>query len=102
MGSIYIYKCSACKYKAKVSGSKDRGFEIFTETKVCLNCKEVMDVGTDIVKDMKSAKKIKRSLTKLKPRCPECGSVKIQPWEDCTCPKCGEKMRKGALAYLWD
>lgn len=102
MGSIYRYNCTSCKYKVKVSGGKDRGFEIFTETKVCLNCKEVMDVGTDVVKGMKSATKIKRSLAKSKPRCPECGSVKIKPWEDCTCPKCGGKMKKGARAYFWD
>ncbi|OHB44928.1 MAG: hypothetical protein A2178_02385 [Planctomycetes bacterium GWC2_49_10] len=102
MGSIYRYKCAACNYQAEVSGGKDRGFEIFTETKVCLNCKEVMDVGTDVVKDMKSAKRIKRDLAKSKPHCPVCGSEKIRPWKDCTCPKCGGKMKKGALAYLWD
>jgi len=104
MGSIYRYKCTACKYQAEVSGCKDRGFEIFTETKVCPDCRKVMDVGTYLVKGMKSAKKNKRNLPKSKPCCPKCGSLKIQSWKVHSCPKCGGKMEKdpGRPICFWD
>lgn len=104
MGSTYSYKCITCKYQVAVSGGKDRGFEIFTETKVCPDCKKVLDVGMDVVGDMKSAKVIKRNLAKAEPRCPECGSFRIKTWKVHDCPKCGGKMKRntGGPVYLWD
>jgi len=43
MGALFYFKCEKCGYTAEVSGGKDSGFFISTETKMCSNCRRIVD-----------------------------------------------------------
>jgi hypothetical protein len=44
MAQIRQYRCPKCDYRAEVSGGEDRGLEIYTQTIVCKDCRELRDV----------------------------------------------------------
>ena len=44
MGGLFEFKCPNCGYQAEVSGGEDCGFFARTETMVCKNCLQVVDV----------------------------------------------------------
>jgi len=46
MGHSYCFECSRCGYRAKVSGRADRGLDLFVQTIVCRDCKELYDAVT--------------------------------------------------------
>ena len=48
MGRSYWFECARCGYRAKVSGRADRGINLFVETIVCQDCKQLYDVVTRI------------------------------------------------------
>lgn len=48
MGRTYLFECSRCGYRAKVSGGADRGFHFAVQTIVCGECKELYDAVTDL------------------------------------------------------
>jgi hypothetical protein len=43
MGRSYWFECSKCGYRAKVSGRADRGLNLFVQTVICRDCKELYD-----------------------------------------------------------
>ena len=43
MGRSYLFECSRCGYRARVSGRADRGVEFFVQSIVCADCKELYD-----------------------------------------------------------
>jgi hypothetical protein len=43
MGRSYLFECSKCGYKAKVSGGEDRGLEFSVQTIACLDCRMLYD-----------------------------------------------------------
>ncbi len=46
MGRSYWFECAKCGYRAKVSGRTDRGVNLFVQTIVCQDCKELYDAVT--------------------------------------------------------
>jgi hypothetical protein len=48
MGRTYLFECSRCGYRAKVSGGVDRGFHVAIQTVVCGECKELYDAVTGL------------------------------------------------------
>lgn len=101
MGTTHEYTCKRCGYAAHVSGGKDCGMLAVVETRVCRDCRSVVDVligcrGQDgptgdpeYDKDMD--------------KCPECGSSELGTWPRYRpCPKCGLRMSKGKRYSLWD
>jgi hypothetical protein len=44
MAQIRQFRCPGCAYCAEVSGGEDRGLELYTQTIVCDECKELHDV----------------------------------------------------------
>jgi hypothetical protein len=46
MGKSYLYECSRCGYRARVSGQADRGTDVFVETIHCAECRMIVDVVT--------------------------------------------------------
>jgi len=48
MGRSYWFECPRCGYRAKVSGRADRGLNLFVQTIVCQDCKELYDAVTRI------------------------------------------------------
>jgi hypothetical protein len=43
MGRSYLFECSKCGYKAKVSGGLDSGFQFFVQTTACRDCRVIFD-----------------------------------------------------------
>jgi hypothetical protein len=43
MGRSYLFECSKCEYKAKVSGGADSGFQFFVQTAACRDCRTLFD-----------------------------------------------------------
>ena len=48
MGRSYWFECVRCGYRAKVSGGSDRGLNVFVQTLVCRECKELFDAVTKL------------------------------------------------------
>lgn len=48
MGRSYWFECAKCGYRAKVAGRADRGVNVFVQTIVCHDCKELYDAVTRI------------------------------------------------------
>lgn len=48
MGRSYWFECVRCGYRAKVSGGSDRGLNLFVQTAVCRDCKELFDAVTKV------------------------------------------------------
>jgi len=46
MGRSYLFECSRCGYRAKVSGKTDRGLDFFVQTILCRDCKQLHDAVT--------------------------------------------------------
>jgi len=48
MGRSYHFECARCGYRAKVSGRPDRGLDLYVQTIVCRDCKQLYDAVTRI------------------------------------------------------
>jgi len=43
MGRSYLFECSKCGYKARVSGGEDSGLQFTVQTAVCRDCRILFD-----------------------------------------------------------
>lgn len=101
MGELHTFECPSCGYHAEVSGGKDRGFIAFTQTKVCQNCRQVVDVLTGKATKLSAAQAI--IIPKAKQECPACKGHDLKAWKGRLCPKCGGKMALGlGPICMWD
>lgn len=101
MGELNFFECSSCNYHAEVSGGKDRGFVAFTQTKVCQDCRQVVDVLVGEAGKLSGPKAT--TIPKAKQQCPTCKGHNLKVWKGRACPKCGGKMKKGGgLICMWD
>jgi len=48
MGRTYLFECSRCGFRAKVSGRADKGFTFVVQTISCRNCKNLYDAVTRV------------------------------------------------------
>jgi len=46
MGRTYVFECSQCGYRVRVSGGADRGFHFAVQTLLCFECKQLYDAVT--------------------------------------------------------
>jgi hypothetical protein len=98
MGEWFEFKCHGCGYRAEVSGGEDCGMIAVTETMVCENCQELVDVQVGYALPLYHGEWDKNMT-----RCPVCHSDDVTPWEKgWPCPKCGKRMVKGGSVCLWD
>jgi hypothetical protein len=76
MGRTYLFECSRCEFRAKVSGRADKGFALQVQTILCRDCKNLYDAVTRLktaelppTKTRKGAAEIRGSnLLKTQPR----------------------------------
>jgi hypothetical protein len=98
IGQQFEFRCPQCGYRVTVSGGKDCGIIIETQTMTCKACQEVVDVMVGFTTTSSPPKR-----DKTIGHCPECNSTNVTPWgKGRPCPKCGKKMTKGMLVRLWD
>jgi hypothetical protein len=97
MGCCQTYHCESCGLRATVSGGRDRGFYTETETRYCLQCEKLVDVGIrlwckELLPGLLPASRVRGLLTAEKEfgLCPSCKSSDGRAWvAGHACPKCG-------------
>jgi hypothetical protein len=99
MGAKYVYTCR-CGYESEVSGQEDMGFAVRTQTMICADCKEVVDVVIGApMPDIPLDDEIKDIIGK----CSTCKGIHVTKWpESQPCPKCNSSMEQGEMTILWD
>jgi hypothetical protein len=121
MGRMFLFECSKCGYRARVSGGAAGGRYVSVQTILCADCKELYDAviafkpSARRESNPKSAPKFDALLNrlpprgarrwiKLKPACPISPRHRIRPWKQPDkCPKCGVFLDPGAMPFrLWD
>ena len=103
MGLRYLGTCEQCSYQGMASGGRDCGFFVWTESVICNNCTELLDVqigytrGADEVGMEKQTWHLRRCSTCRRKR-------DILTWDEShPCPKCGATMvREEEGGLLWD
>jgi hypothetical protein len=131
MGRTYVFECTKCGCKAKVSGRPERGVRFAVNTVSCKQCKQLYDVITRLklpqpgdreIDDEPPAEELKPpafesvvnrlSLVKAKKyrwvafelHCPRSPGHQVHAWKDPgKCPRCGIFMERSALPFcLWE
>jgi hypothetical protein len=100
MGFRQTYGCASCGLQATVSGGKDQGFYVETETRYCPHCQTLDDVCLnlwckDMLPDLLPPSRVEELLEAEKEfgMCPSCKRLGGQPWvAGRPCPKCGGKV----------
>jgi hypothetical protein len=101
MGWRQTYRCDSCRLEATVSGGKDQGFYVETETRYCPHCRSLDDVGLslwckDLLPGLLPPSRIEGLLEAEKDfgLCPSCKRLGGVPWSAGNpCPKCGGNMQ---------
>jgi hypothetical protein len=70
MGRSYLFECPRCGYRAKVSGKPDRGLDLFVQTILCHDCKDLHDAVIKLRIPDESALSLPRPGLGLKSRRP--------------------------------
>jgi predicted nucleic acid-binding Zn ribbon protein len=121
MGRIYLFECSECGYRARVSGGADRGRHIAIQTILCANCRELYDVVVEFKasRQNESHPKVAPKFSELLNRLPPDGALKWIKFKlDCPvsllhrarvwkqpdkCPKCGMHLELDGKPFrIWD
>ncbi|MFH0945425.1 MAG: hypothetical protein V2A76_09535 [Planctomycetota bacterium] len=104
MGAMSIYRCGACGYEATVCGRRDLGMLVEVETRVCTECRAVVDVA--LGRPALDSKADEESMPPLGPlrQCPYCERPVTQVWPaDRPCPRCDGTMDSSQESLiLWD
>jgi hypothetical protein len=121
MGRTYLFECSGCGYRARVSGGADRGRHIAIQTILCANCRELYDVVVEFKASLQKENHPKAApgfavlLNRLPPRgvrkwikselaCPVSPLHRIHAWKQPDkCPKCGMYLGSDGMPFrIWD
>ena len=108
MGEKRELICPNCNYGVLTSGGLDRGFYVYTNTFVCLDCKSIIDVAVSESKHRNNLHSVEAPINPTQPvinECPKCKSNDLVIWnaEKRICPKCGTHLNvNGGIRVLWD
>jgi hypothetical protein len=121
MGRTYLFECSRCGYRARVSGGVDRGRHVAVQTILCIDCKELYDAVIEFKpsssreNNPKAIPRFAALLNRLPPRggrrwvkfklvCPNSVRHRIRLWKQPDkCPKCGTFLEPGPIPFRrWD
>ena len=89
MGQHTTYKCTNCSYSTLIAGRRDVTMTAVTDTFICRNCKELVDI---VVGEFGQLSPIEIDKKNPGYTCPNCGSGShLKKWKPHKrpCPKCG-------------
>ena len=92
MGYRIVHICDNCSYEAMITGGKDFGFFIITETLECAGCQTLADYEVAPTPGYDEA----RFGPIQDPRCDQCDQTNLKPWsleDQGHCPRCYYPMR---------
>jgi len=98
MGTKFTYQCNKCDYSAHISGGRDVGMIVKTNTYICNKCKDIVDVITEYWTDVT----INESRIG---KCPKCNSSEyLEEWDNkkSPCPKCDGTMNVSPNTVITD
>jgi hypothetical protein len=107
MGWSQGYRCDSCGLHAVVSGGKDRGFYVETETRYCPHCQKLDDISLslwckELLPELLPESRIEWLLQREREfgLCPSCKRPGGRPWvAGSPCPKCGGSVQ--AIEREW-
>jgi hypothetical protein len=121
MGRTYLFECSGCGYRARVSGGEDRGERMAVQTILCANCRELYDAVVEFKASLqkeshpKTAPRFAVLLNRLPPcdvrkwikfklACPVSPLHRVHMWKQPDkCPKCGVYLGSDGMPFrIWD
>jgi hypothetical protein len=121
MGRTYLFECSGCGYRARVSGGADRSERMAVQTILCADCRELYDavvefkVSRQKENHPKTAPRFSVLLNRLPPRgarkwiklklaCPVSPLHRVRMWnQPDKCPKCGVYLELDGKPFrIWD
>jgi hypothetical protein len=127
VGKTYLFECSHCLYRAKVSGGADGGVDCEIQTVRCRECRELMDVFTRVRRRMdagdadgvkfpgffrpeipplvlRDGKAGKLVWKKFELSCPVSAKHFVESWNNPgRCPRCGAFMEQNGFPFrVWD
>jgi hypothetical protein len=110
LGEHFTFRCSQCGYSAEISGGSDAGYSFCTQTILCFECKELMDIVTAVVRGeqqagMEITGEIADSpLLNVRMKCEKDSSHHWREWNSPdVCPRCNNPMSHDPnLITLWD
>ena len=124
MGRTYLFECSLCQYRAKISGGADSGLHCEVQTVRCRDCRELFDVFTRVRRRPGAVAKFLQFFRpeippvvlrgggagqplvweKFKLTCPVQPKHLVEAWNDPgRCPRCCNFLEKNGLPFrLWD
>src|SRR5215208_5479926 len=62
MGRTYLFDCSRCGYRARVSGRADHGFNVCVQTITCQDCTQLYDAVTRVKRPLASGLEAQKQL----------------------------------------
>ena len=132
VGRTYLFECSLCQYRAKVSGGEDSGLHCVIQTVVCRECRELFDAfrrqrryadAADVIRfpgfyrpeippvilgdssvNPRRGRAPKLIWHGFELACPVDAQHHVEPWRDPgRCPRCGNYLEKNGLPFrVWD
>jgi len=121
MGRTYLFECSKCGYRARVSGGADEGQHVCLQTVLCADCKELYDaviafkpstckaILPDIAPQFaillnRLPPRGVRQWHEFKPACPLSPRHRVRVWKQPDkCPKCGTYLDPSPTPFRrWD
>ena len=98
MGTYYQFTCGECDFETEVSGGFDIGMVAATQTIICRDCGNLVDV---LVGDAPTTDP--EDVVSMTLHCPTSTRHEVAQWNHPgPCPKCGKTMTRGAETVLWD
>lgn len=100
MGTSYRYVCTTCDYSAIVSGGPDAGWIVKTQTGICRQCDQLVDVITELREPGVSPLGMSEVTIG---GCPNCRANVTEFWNDGdACPRCGGAFGPRLGVMDWD
>jgi len=101
MGECFKFSCPVCGYAAEVSGGRDSGEGHCTQTILCFDCKELMDVVAAVLSGfekpgMELTGESEENLLLVRIKCQRGSNHNWREWNaPDVCPRCGNSMELG-------
>ena len=105
MGYLYEYFCPNCGYKTCLSDEAELHPVLGWTPKTslhCLDCRNVFDGEITLLGQEREVARLEEYIKDKTLECPHCESNNIFFWNNNTCPRCANIMKRGEKVDLWD
>ena len=101
MGTSFLFACDKCNYQAHVVGGPGAGMTAATETMVCNDCKELVDVNVSYHFEHFDHFEPERFSDSIG-RCPKCNRKNVSLWETIGGKEPQKDLGKAKSKLIWE